>query len=318
MNWIDLLLCMIVLLSVGASIQRGFIISTWELISWLGSLTAAFLSFGPLSEICLRIVPTLGFWATPVVFIFVVLISRIILDQLGAYLIAMLPAGLQDDLLNKILGLIPGLIHGLIWATAISALLLYVPISSYVSSETQSSALTPPLLDKAAWLQNKLHPVFSEVFHNGIAKTNPVIKKDESIKLPYTVKNPKVSRSLATDMLHLINDERAKEGKKPLSADPALAEVALAHSRDMFARGYFSHINPEGKTPFNRIDEAKIRYLSAGENLALAQTLYIAHTGLMNSPGHRANIMNSGFGRVGIGVLDGGIYGLMITQVFRN
>lgn len=51
---------------------------------------------------------------------------------------------------------------------------------------------------------------------------------------------------------------------------------------------------------------------------ALAPTLSQAHTGLMNSPGHRANILNNGFGRVGIGILDAGIYGLMITQNFRN
>ena len=52
--------------------------------------------------------------------------------------------------------------------------------------------------------------------------------------------------------------------------------------------------------------------------LALARTLDMAHTGLMNSPGHRANILNPAFGRVGIGILDGGRHGLMVTQTFRN
>jgi uncharacterized protein YkwD len=61
-----------------------------------------------------------------------------------------------------------------------------------------------------------------------------------------------------------------------------------------------------------------VKYLSAGENLALGQTLSICHTGLMNSPGHRANILDNSYGRVGIGVLDGGMHGLMITQNFRN
>jgi uncharacterized protein YkwD len=61
-----------------------------------------------------------------------------------------------------------------------------------------------------------------------------------------------------------------------------------------------------------------VRFITAGENLALAPTLRIAHRGLMNSPGHRANIMNPSFGRVGIGILEGGSHGLMITQNFRN
>jgi uncharacterized protein YkwD len=56
----------------------------------------------------------------------------------------------------------------------------------------------------------------------------------------------------------------------------------------------------------------------AGENLAMAQSLNIAHDGLMKSPGHRANILRLHFGRVGIGVLDGGRDGLMVTQNFRN
>jgi uncharacterized protein YkwD len=62
----------------------------------------------------------------------------------------------------------------------------------------------------------------------------------------------------------------------------------------------------------------RVRFLAAGENLAYAHTLQIAHTGLMNSPGHRANILRKQFGRLGIGILDGGIHGLMITQNFRN
>jgi uncharacterized protein YkwD len=63
---------------------------------------------------------------------------------------------------------------------------------------------------------------------------------------------------------------------------------------------------------------AHIRFINAGENLALAQTLQIAHTNLMNSPGHRANILSPAFGRLGIGILDGGYYGIMISQEFRN
>jgi uncharacterized protein YkwD len=116
----------------------------------------------------------------------------------------------------------------------------------------------------------------------------------------------------------LINNERAKEGLKPLKADREETMVARAHSKDMFVRGYFAHVNPDGKDPFDRMKEAKIKFKSAGENLALAQTLQIAHTNLMNSPGHRANIMNPAFGRVGIGIQDGGFYGLMISQEFRD
>jgi uncharacterized protein YkwD len=63
---------------------------------------------------------------------------------------------------------------------------------------------------------------------------------------------------------------------------------------------------------------ANVEFLTAGENLALAHSLSIAHNGLMNSPGHRANILNPSFGRLGIGILDGGFHGLIVSQEFRN
>ena len=86
----------------------------------------------------------------------------------------------------------------------------------------------------------------------------------------------------------------------------------------MLARGYFSHVSPEGKDTSDRMRQANLHFLAAGENLALGQTLQGAHQDLMNSPGHRANVLRAQFGRLGIGVLDAGRYGLMITQDFRN
>lgn len=141
---------------------------------------------------------------------------------------------------------------------------------------------------------------------------------EEPLKLPYTVKRPEIRPDLEDRMLVLVNKERRKHGLKALKADPELRSVARGHSNDMFNRGYFSHISPEGLSPFDRMTSRHVLFLVAGENLALAQTLQIAHAGLMKSPGHRANILNPGFGRLGIGILDGGIYGLMFTQNFRN
>ena len=119
-------------------------------------------------------------------------------------------------------------------------------------------------------------------------------------------------------MLALVNQERANAGLAALALDPALTEVARRHSADMLARGYFAHTSPDGRDPAGRLAAAGITYRIAGENLALAPTLQLAHTGLMNSPEHRENILRPDFGRVGIGILDGGVHGLMVTQVFRD
>lgn len=143
-------------------------------------------------------------------------------------------------------------------------------------------------------------------------------ESDETVNLPFTVKEYRPRPDLEVQMLEMVNKERTKRGLKPLLPDPQLTLVSRKHSSDMFSRGYFSHLTPEGKDPFDRMRTANVKFLTAGENLALGQTLKICHEGLMNSPGHRANILRPQYGRLGIGVLDGGIRGLMITQSFRN
>ena len=100
--------------------------------------------------------------------------------------------------------------------------------------------------------------------------------------------------------------------------DEELVQFARSYSLDMFQRGYFSHYNPEGESPFDRMEKAGITYTSAGENLALAPSVELSMQGLMNSPGHRVNILRPEFGKVGIGVMDGGIYGKMFTQEFTD
>lgn len=117
-------------------------------------------------------------------------------------------------------------------------------------------------------------------------------------------------------MLSLINKERTSRGLSALKVNSTLTQVARAHSRDMINRGFFSHNNPDGKSPFDRMKAAGVTYYTAGENIAGAPSVQSAHTNLMNSSGHRANILNSKFTEIGIGVVDGGRYGKMFTQNF--
>ena len=168
-------------------------------------------------------------------------------------------------------------------------------------------------------LETALTPIFGEAIKQTLNRRIPTEpESNEIVSLPFKVENAPPRPDLEAEMLELVNQERAANGLAPLEADPELTEVARRHSADMFARGYFSHYTPEGKDPFDRMRESNVSFRNAGENLALAPTLQIAHTGLMNSPGHRANILRPQFGRVGIGILNGGRRGLMISQEFRN
>lgn len=117
-------------------------------------------------------------------------------------------------------------------------------------------------------------------------------------------------------MLNLINKERTANKLAPLQMDMRLVKVARMKSLDMIKKNYFGHTSPTYGTPFDMMKAQGITYKYAGENIAGAATVDRAHTILMNSPSHKANILAPGFSKVGIGVIKGGPYGLMIAQEF--
>ncbi|WP_432159887.1 CAP domain-containing protein [Streptomyces sp. NRRL F-5630] len=106
----------------------------------------------------------------------------------------------------------------------------------------------------------------------------------------------------AAAVLVLVNQERAKVGCSAVRADDALASLATAFSDDMAARGFFDHTDPDGDTPWDRAKQAGISNLG-GENIARGQADAAAvMESWMNSPGHRANILNCDYKTLGVGV----------------
>ncbi|MEV3993370.1 CAP domain-containing protein [Streptomyces sp. NPDC049837] len=103
-------------------------------------------------------------------------------------------------------------------------------------------------------------------------------------------------------VLSLVNAERAKVGCSPVQASRGLAALAGAHSEDMAERGFFSHTDPDGATPWDRAAKAGVQGLAA-ENIARGQAdAEAVMESWMNSDGHRANILNCDYTRLGVGV----------------
>lgn len=103
----------------------------------------------------------------------------------------------------------------------------------------------------------------------------------------------------------LVNEHRVSIGLAPLAWDARVAEVAQAHSQDMVDRRFFSHTNPDGESPFNRLAEARITYTWAGENIAYGYpTASSVLAAWLNSPGHRANIENPNYSHHGVGLVN--------------
>lgn len=127
------------------------------------------------------------------------------------------------------------------------------------------------------------------------------------------------SGSLTADeqrMVDLINAERTRRGLNPVQVHEGVVEVARAKSQDMITNNYFSHQSPTYGSPFEMLRSFGVSFVAAGENLAGNSTVNGAHTALMNSTGHRNNILNSRWTHVGVGVVSGGPFGKMHTQIF--
>ena len=298
--------------------RRGFLLGTLGLGVLIASVLLAFWTYQyPAREFEARALIASP-WALPVAFLATFIVLRLLLGSVANRLVAAVSRRAHAHTANRALGILPGFVDGLLNAMILSVLLLALPLAEGLTEQARESVIATRLAAPAEWLESRLTPIFQEA----VSKTmNRMVVKPgsrERVPLAFTVQNPQPRPDLEASMLQWVNEERAAQRLAPLRVDPELTEVARAHSRDMFARGYFSHVTPEGKDPFDRIRQANVQYVTAGENLALAPTLPLAHQGLMNSPGHRANILRPAFGRVGIGIMDGGRRGQMVTQDFRN
>ena len=104
--------------------------------------------------------------------------------------------------------------------------------------------------------------------------------------------------------VELMNEHRVTVGCAPLAWNAGVAEVAEAHSQDMIDRSFFAHDNPDGDSPFQRLQDAGIDYSRAAENIAYGYpTAEAVLDGWLNSSGHRRNIENCSLTEHGVGLV---------------
>ncbi len=113
---------------------------------------------------------------------------------------------------------------------------------------------------------------------------------------------PDALSDFESEVIDLVNAERAEEGCPALTAHPTLRQVAYAHSQDMAVRDFFSHVNPDGEELDDRVNETDYDWMGLAENIAAGyETPERVVEGWMNSPGHRANILNCTYLDIGVG-----------------
>ena len=152
-----------------------------------------------------------------------------------------------------------------------------------------------------------------------IKEANPSIKNFDLIYPGQLINIPETDASVAafeSEVVHLVNKVRSENGLQALKQDWQLARVARYKSQDMRNLGYFSHTSPTYGSPFEMMKSFGISYRTAGENIAKGYaTPHAVVNAWMNSPGHRANILNSAYTHIGVGYVKDGNYW---TQMFRS
>lgn len=316
MNWVDLVIISILILFTAEALGRSLILELLDFASFLCSFFLSFTYYNIFSKLYEQ-----QFQVPHGLSLVLGFISMWFLSETVFYLIirTLLPKIPKIRILDsKFLSVIPAILRGLIFISITLVMVATFPIQPAIKKNVLDSKLGSLILKNAYQLEQPVKNIFGGVTNDSLTFLTIEPRTDEKVNLGFQTSEFSVDEVSEEALINLVNKERASRGVKILTFDKSLRAVARSHSEDMFKRGYFSHYSPEGLTIADRALKAGIDFLVIGENLAYAPSLDLAHKGLMNSPGHKANILSTDYNKIGIGVMDGGIYGEMFTQVFSN
>lgn len=315
-NWIDYLILTALAFYAYEGYSSGFIRAFLNLISFIFSFLIGLKFYGLIAGVLMQKFSIPQGFSYAIGFFAVTLVVEIAFGILVRNFLSFNRSYLKN--FNKIFGILPGILSGAILTSFILVLIIALPVAAPVKRSISSSKIGNFLLSNTQGWEKSINNVFGGAISETINFLTVEPKGNETVSLNIKAKNLLPDSSAEQYMFKLVNKERVSAGLKEVVFDDHLRNVGRKHCQDMFERGYFSHYTPEGLSPFDRMDESGIIYDFAGENLALSPNTDIAMQGLMNSPGHKANILSANFGRIGIGVIDGGIYGEMFCQEFTD
>jgi uncharacterized protein YkwD len=321
---VDLVILAALLIYGLGGIRKGFIAGAMSVVGLFVTVAAAVAATGPVASLIRSAFPSLPLPDIVIrVLAFVValgvaqvlfsIVSRLILGFIAPLRRALGPLAVVE----RILGFVPGVVMGLIIAALVITPLRLFTFSRPLSDALADSVLAREISNRVSDWSPQFERLLQSVSESGVGLPSRIIQPGENVQVPRT-SDVQPDAEAEARMLELLNAERIKAGLRPLVADERLRQVARLHSQEMFRLGYFAHVSPADGSPADRLQRSGIPFSTAGENLAYAPTVEIAHAGLMASPGHRQNILTAEFTRIGIGVMRGGLYGRMFTQNFAG
>ncbi|HET8569561.1 MAG TPA: CvpA family protein [Candidatus Limnocylindria bacterium] len=319
MNPVDLAIVAVLFLAAVAGVRSGFVRTVYGLLSWIASLVVALVLQAPLGD---GLAAAAG-WPVPaarsVALAILLVLAQLAFAVLGTALVTPAAAALGRHRLlgpaDRALGVVPGIARAVLILAVILAASLALPLPRDARSAIDRSSIARVMLAEVAALQPRLGDLMGADGSQPLFVTRLGADDRQSLDLPEGLAlevDPEAEREL----VRLVNEERSARGLGALALDERLVSVARLHSEEMFRLRYFGHVSPVTGSPFDRLAKAGIPYARAGENLAYARSVATAHRGLMESPGHRENILRPEYARIGVGAVSAGPYGRMFTQLF--
>jgi len=324
MNWIDYFIIAVFIFYIFEGVRRGFIEQVLELVGFFATIFLALWVYRPLSGWVVSNLGAPANLAEPIAFFIVWLGLQALYSLALHFLYPLVPETIRTAVTNRLVGIVPSFFKAFILVAVVMTILVELQIPQELRNNVDSSALGSRFVGAAPKVEIAFAKIFGRSLKDSLTivtippQRQEIIQPDERRELGFTCQDGKADKQSEQRLFDLVNQERAKVGLATLKWDEKLAEVGRAHDEDMFAKGYFAHVNLEGQDPFVRMKEAGISYKVAGENLALAPTVVMAHSGLMNSEGHRENILNTDFGHIGIGVVGCGNHSFLFAQEFTD
>lgn len=317
-NWVDFVIIIVLVYFLSDTWKVGFWVILADFLGFLVSLVLALLGYSFISEFLQSNFSFSRSLSNALGFLLVAGISEAILSFLFLNLTRKIPFKFWKKPWSNILAILPALGQGVILCSFILTMTMSLPVFPIVKADINDSRIGGFFLEKTTGLEVRMNEIFGGLIEDSLTylTVSPDTKESVALQIEeFSLLPDEISEG---EMLNYVNEERKKIGVDELVLREDLIPVARNHAEDMWQRGYFGHYSPEGESVAERLDKVNVNYITAGENLALAPTVKTAHTGLMNSEGHRKNILDPDFGRVGIGIIDNGIYGKMFVQIFSD
>src|SRR5215204_1320180 len=218
-NSVDIVLVLVIVLSAVTGWRRGFILSILDLARWIGSWLAGLFLYRPVSGRLGSVTDWTETWRNPIAFILVAALVSILIQILGHALLRRIPRDVHERRTNRIFGVLPGFFSGVILAAVLSALLFAMPFADGLSRAAEQSILTNRFAAYTDEIENAFVPIFDPALRQTLNRLQTIEPgSNERVELPFHVENAPPAPTLETQMLELINRERAAAGLKPLES----------------------------------------------------------------------------------------------------